>query len=209
MSNRTGTGTYRPEGLRFGKLTTTESCRTVARRVRCLCDCGGVIFPTFSNLLNGSTKSCGCLNVGSPPRHGMAMRGQEHPVWMAWKSMVQRCSDPHAQNYERYGGRGIAVCERWQTFENFRDDMLGSWSKGMTLERKDVDGPYNKDNCTWIPAPLQARNRRTTRWVTIKGQRMSLAEAVERFAVMSKRTTLARIYELGWGVEEALFTGRR
>lgn len=208
-SNRLGTGEYVPKGTSFGLLTTMDDCRSVGIRVPCICQCGGKFVALMSSLKAGNTKSCGCLNIGRHPRHGLARRGKEHPVWKAWASMLQRCRDPNADSYDRYGGRGIVVCQEWQVFEGFRDDMLPTWAVGLSLERERVNGSYEKGNCKWISINQQARNRRSTRWVVVNGVTMSLAEAVERYAVMSEKTTLARIYELGWSVQDALTTPRR
>lgn len=81
------------------------------------------------------------------------------PVYNSWYGMVQRCTNPKRSDYEYYGGRGINVCERWLSFENFLSDM-GDRPYGMTLDRINPDGDYCKDNCKWSTKSEQSSNQR-------------------------------------------------
>lgn len=84
-----------------------------------------------------------------------------HPMYNSWAGMKQRCKDTNADNYKNYGGRGIKVCDRWlESFENFRDDMLPSWKQGLQLDRIDVNGNYDPNNCRWATPSENAKNRR-------------------------------------------------
>ena len=197
-------------GAKFGRLTVKRlegRSASGVRLWRCGCTCGEETVVHAGALTTGHTRSCGCLkNEGYNARHGMARDVGRHPVWAAWHGMVQRCTCTSATNYKDYGGRGISVCERWSTFEHFRDDMLSSWFVGGTLERKDNGGNYTPDNCRWATKKEQARNRRTTNWVEVFGETISLAEAVERYGVVGYGTVRQRIYRDGWGAEDALVT---
>lgn len=92
--------------------------------------------------------------------HGHTSGGKRSPTWMAWRSMIQRCTYPSQQSYPRYGGRGIRVCDRWRhSFAAFLEDM-GERPEGMTLGRVDNDGHYEPDNCRWETSRQQASNKR-------------------------------------------------
>jgi hypothetical protein len=80
-------------------------------------------------------------------------------TYMSWRSMISRCNNLNADNYKWYGGRGVTVCERWETFENFYLDM-GDRPANMTLDRIDPWGNYEPTNCRWATASEQGANKR-------------------------------------------------
>jgi hypothetical protein len=92
--------------------------------------------------------------------HGAARRGKRLPEYGVWAKMRSRCEKPTDRSYVNYGGRGLAVCERWQKFENFYADMGPRPSKDHTLERVDNYKGYTPDNCVWATRDVQAKNRR-------------------------------------------------
>jgi hypothetical protein len=96
--------------------------------------------------------------------------------------MIARCRNTKSKIYPYYGGRGISVCERWTSFENFLNDM-GERPDNTSLDRIDNSGNYEVGNCRWATRKEQARNRRSNCMVTYEGQRMTLAEAAEREGV--------------------------
>ena len=94
--------------------------------------------------------------------------------------MIGRCERPSSNRFESYAGRGIAICDRWWDFGLFLADMGKAPGPEYSIERIDNDGDYEPGNCRWATATEQARNRRTTRWVTFRGETLSLAEWAER-----------------------------
>ncbi len=111
-------------------------------------------------------------------RHGM----HGTPTWAAWKDMKARCSNPNLKNYHRYGGRGITFCERWKSFDAFLEDM-GNRPDGMTIERKNNDGPYSPDNCKWASRDEQANNTRRNRFVCAMGRTQTISQWAKEFGV--------------------------
>lgn len=182
--------------MKFGRLTVVS--RTDNRNDRaafnCSCDCGNSVVVRSSKLINGHTKSCGCLRD----------KGREalRPTYSSWVSMIRRCKDESSPRYERYGGRGIKVCEQWlSSFEQFLSDM-GKRPAGHTLDRKDNDGDYEPGNCRWASNRQQARNKSSTREITFNGETRCMADWATHLG-MPRTTLQQRIYR-GWSIKRAL-----
>jgi hypothetical protein len=111
-----------------------------------------------------------------------------HPIYTAWRHMIDRCSNPESMQFKHYGGRGIAVCERWQTFENFRDDMQATWRPGLSIDRINNNGGYEPGNSCWATRVMQARNTRRNRWIDTPWGRLTAIEAANRSGI--RYTTL-------------------
>lgn len=137
-------------------------------------------------------------------KHGeKAGRVPNSPEYNAWKNMRRRCYDSTRREYPRYGGRGIAVCDRWQEFANFLADMGRRPGPGYSIEREKNDGNYEPGNCRWATATEQARNRHTNRLVEFNGETMPLAQACEG-ARINGAAVRARMHHCGWSPERAL-----
>jgi hypothetical protein len=127
------------------------------------------------------------------------------PTYHSWIHMRSRCNNANDHNYSDYGGRGIKVCERWNSFANFLEDM-GECPEGLTLERKDVNKGYSPDNCCWATRQQQSRNRRDTVYLTKDGVTRSLAEWAELLNI-KPHTIHIRLYR-GMTHSQALSKGR-
>lgn len=88
--------------------------------------------------------------------HGLS----NHPAHKAWRNMLQRCQNAKYPEFRHYGGRGIKICQPWESFIDFWNDMKGTYKPGLTLDRKDVNGHYEPGNCRWATRLTQSRNRR-------------------------------------------------
>lgn len=146
----------------------------------------------------------------SNTRHGHAKRGEitsEHRIWAA---MRERCNNQWCKAYPNYGGRGITVCERWSSFENFLADMGRRPSLGHSIDRIDNDGPYSPDNCRWATRVEQKANQRPRKdavWIEHDGHRKTLDDWARALGI--RYGTLYQRLAKGWSTERALTTPTR
>lgn len=141
-------------GEKYGKLKVLQQSGVDSRgekRWLCKCDCGNETFVGGYNLRNGSVKSCGC----EKPR---LSHGKTHSkTYTTWQKMKARCTNPNDDRYYLYGRKGITICERWKSFENFLNDM-GEKPEETTLDRIDNSKGYEPLNCRWASREQQQRN---------------------------------------------------
>jgi len=196
---------------RFGRLVVSHD--TGERKHRqvvwhCRCDCGNEVNVVGYDLTSGRTTSCGCYqrerSVEANTVHGMNRQGETHPVYVVWKSMLQRCENPNNPEYKNYGGRGITVCDEWHDAQVFINWALASgWQKGLQIDRIDNNGSYEPSNCRWVTRKENSRNKRNNRLITFDDKTQTMAEWAEE-AGISYLVLCSRINQYHWPIERAL-----
>lgn len=156
------------EGERYGKLVVMEEAESIysktgkmIRRWKCKCDCGNITIVRHGDLRNGSTVSCGCYNYekeSAAKTHGYSRT----KLGNVFEGMKQRCNNPKNKNYEKYGGRGIKICTEWLNDpKKFFDWAIkNGYKEGLSIDRIDVNGNYEPDNCRWADNEAQCLNQR-------------------------------------------------
>lgn len=200
------------ENQRFGRLVAlrrTRIDRSRSWRWLCICDCGKEAEINERCLLDGKTVSCGCFRATFIGQHNLKHGMTKSPEYRVWSQMKRRCYDTNARGYERYGARGIVVCDRWrESFTAFLEDVGCRPSPSHSLDRVDNAGSYCAANCRWVTAKEQARNRRSNHMLEYKGEVKPAEEWAEIMGINS-HTLLSRIRRDGWPVEKAIETPAR
>lgn len=208
---RIGSSVVDLTGQRYGRLIVIELAgRDTRGRTRwlCRCDCGATVTTASWYLRGGSRKSCGCLqrevsaaNRAKSKTHGHCPKLKPSRTYATWSTMIQRCNNPKHVHYARYGGAGVAICERWLKFENFLADM-GERPDGHSLDRLDGSKGYDQSNCRWSTPKSQANNRRNNR-------KLTLGDMTDTVVGWSERTGLSILtirgrLRAGWPIERIL-----
>lgn len=199
-------------GNRYGRLTVVSfsNCDKYKNaQWNCVCDCGAQTIVGGCDLRRKQTISCGCFHremvadmARKRAKHGHAT--ERTPTYRIWQAMIGRCQHETNGMYPAYGGRGITVCDGWQDFKNFLEDM-GLRPAGMSIDRRNNNEGYSKDNCRWATTKEQNNNKRTNVRVTFNGETLTLAQWADRIGI-EDQTINKRIFTYGWSVEKALTT---
>lgn len=206
-------------GRQFGRLTVKRVFRKDSRlMVGAECSCGRTCEKRLNNLERGFTKSCGCYQSESCRELGCRNKTHglhRHPLYGRFSNMLRRLCDPKNDSYPDCGGRGIGVCDEWNpnvvgfgtAFKAYYDfAMSKGWSKGLSVERVDNDGDYEPGNCTLIPWLEQAKNRRSTVWMTAWGETKIMSDWARDPRCAVGVNTLHWRLNHGWSAELALTT---
>jgi hypothetical protein len=189
-------------GQRFGNLTVLSGPYGRYYQWECRCDCGSILRPQGASLKHGQIqcRKCALKKAWEGKRTHGRSASSEHGIW---QGLQQRCSNPKARFYHRYGGRGIQVCQRWiNSFEDFFSDMGPRPSKKHSIDRIDNDGHYEPGNCRWATKSVQCNNTSKNTLVVFRGTTKTMSEWAEEIG-MNYSTLLYR-FRRGWTVEKAL-----
>lgn len=189
-------------GRVFGRLTAIKRISIPGKRNsywKCVCKCGREVVISRPHLLNGGTKSCGCLRKEnhSNIKHGL----KNSTIYSRWKSMKNRCKDTKTKNKNNYFNKGIKYSKEWDNFINFFNDMSESFEKHVelfgkhntTLERVDVTKGYNKENCVWATWEEQSSNRRNNFWF------IGINKETKEIILSKNQKEIARKLNIGQG----------
>lgn len=212
-SNKSGHGPKIKDisGQRFNLLTVIQpdSKRSTSVWWLCKCDCGKTRVVPGGPLRGGSVYSCGCTRkprIASVVKHGGARVGKKTPEYKCWIGIRKRCLDPSSSNYYLYGGRGLAMCQRWMdSFPDFLEDMGTKPTPAHSIDRIDNDKGYYPENCRWADAVEQANNKRSNVRLEFNGLNLTLPQWSKRIGI-NRGALYQRLYQCKWSVEKTLTT---
>ena len=201
-------------GRKFGELTVLGLDNSYTRKNReykwiCKCSCGKQISVLGGNLRSGNTTRCRKCSYDVIADKNTTLRKHNIRLYGIWSGMKSRCYDENVEHFDRYGGRGIIVCDEWlgdNGFENFHNwAMKNGYKNGLTIDRINVDGNYEPNNCRWATNKEQQNNKRTNVFITVDGVEMTMAQAAEKYGV--KYATLRARIKSGYSPDIAVRKG--
>lgn len=205
------------QGQRIGKLTVIGfhhnriyiNPKTGRKRIfpyySCKCDCGNKSIVARDFLIRKKPiSSCGCISKDFLHNLNYSHGKSKTRLFRIWAHIKDRCNNKKNQSYKNYGARGITICDEWKNdFMSFyKWSLSNGYKKELTIERIDVNGGYNPDNCTWIKKEEQNKNTRRSVFLTYKGKTLCVAEWARKIN-KSKETLYSRIKK-GWSIEKIL-----
>ena len=200
-------------GNKYGMLTVLKQVGFTKQNVHgsrsalwlCRCDCGNECIRPTNELTRKRNHSCGCLNEKNLENmrkknitHGMT----NTKLYRIYKGMKDRCYNPNCSNYNRYGGRGIEICDEWLNDKTlfFKWALDNGYEEGLSIERINVNGGYSPDNCCWIEISQQCDNKRQNIMIRINGEIHNATYWAKKYNVSPNR--VRRGYKLGWSIEK-------
>lgn len=202
-------------GKRFGKLYVVGVDAGGGRKTKyiCQCDCGNIKSIRSDALIGGMTRSCGCIKrdqdrINLTANHSHKMSGTR--IYGIWQGLKGRCENENNPRYDRYGGRGIKVCDEWdKSFEAFYKWAIDNgYSENLTIDRIDNDGDYSPQNCKWSTNDEQCNNRSTCIYITIGNETKTLMQWCEIFNIDYKMVYARYKRDPFIGIEKLFRKGR-
>lgn len=176
------------------------------KRWMCHCDCGKDVIVWAGNLISGHTQSCGCQHLekiaSGNTKHGI----RYSRIYSIWCGIIARCENPKSEYYDKYGGRGIKICEDWRNnpLAFYEWSVANGYSDDLSIDRKDNDGNYEPSNCRWSNRIEQANNTSRNHYITYGNKTLTISQWAREIGLNSK--TIADRLALGWEAELALTT---
>lgn len=200
-------------GQRFGRLIVLSYAHTNQHGKaiwHCRCDCGNEKDIIGCSLTRGLTKSCGCLHDEKSKDNCKVMSNsnKKHEecktrLYNIWHGMKARCGNPNNTSYEKYGGKGIKVCDEWQDYLSFREWALNNgYSESLTIDRINNNGNYEPSNCRWATIREQENNRTNNVLLTAFGKTQTMSQWAKEKNIC--KSTLFNRLKKGWDIEKAL-----
>lgn len=181
--------------IRFGRLVAISEDQSKSRSAYlCVCDCGNKKAVMRQSLVNGATKSCGCIK-----KKYNHPEGYDPKTYRLWHSIIRRCYNKKTNGYQHYKNKGVTVCDRWQGvdgFVNFMEDMKDRPTESHTIDRIDNNGIYEPKNCRWTTIDVQANNRSNNVPVTIGNKTLNIAQWARVYGINSQ--TIHERRKRGW-----------
>lgn len=200
-------------GQRFGRLVVIERIKNDEKgyvQWLCQCDCGNKIKVFSNNLRKGNTKSCGCLRKDKAKEIFTKHKKCNSRLYVVWRDMKRRCTNPHSKDFINYGARGIKVCKDWENFKIFEEWAIKNGydekaQKGKcTLDRINNNGNYQPNNCRWVTAKEQANNRKSNHYITINNKTHTIAQWAEIYQI--KPYIITNRIRRNWNEIDAVIT---
>lgn len=168
------------------------------------CDCGNLVVVRKNSVTSGNTKRCADCSRKLASKRETTHGCSNTRLYREWSGIIQRCNNPKSTSWERYGAKGISVCDEWLNFENFMKwAMENGYSDELTIDRINNEKGYCPTNCRWATYYEQANNQTTTIQIEYDGCKMPLSYWAKSVGI-NKHTLYDRIFRYGWSVEKAL-----
>ena len=199
-------------GKKFNKLTVIEECKERTKNgtkiYKCLCDCGNYTNVIGTQLRNGKTKSCGCLRVTISGQNHATHRKTHTRLYNIYKGMVRRCYNKNDKDYKHYGEREIKMCDEWlndfMAFYNW--SMSHGYNDNLTIDRIDVNGNYEPNNCRWATQYEQQTNRSDNLIVYYNNKKQTITKWIKELNLKNSYSTIRkRLVNYGYDVHDAFY----